>query len=139
MRLFLDTSAFVKRYVDEPGSDRVLELTAAADELGLSVIVVPESISTLTRLLREQRLSRADYDALKMAILTDVDGVDLCDMTPSIVKNSITCLEHSPLRALDAIHLGSALAYRPDLFVTADRRQLIAAEKQGLDVEDVGS
>ena len=139
MRLFLDTSAFIKRYVDEPGSDRVLELTAAANELGLSVMIVPESIATLSRLLREQRLSRVDYDALKKTILSDVDEVDLCDVTPSIVKYSITCLEHSPLRALDAIHLGSALAYRPDLFVSADRRQLLAAEHEGLHVEDVGS
>ena len=28
MRLFLDTSVFIKRYVDEFGSDRVLALTA---------------------------------------------------------------------------------------------------------------
>lgn len=139
MKLFFDTSAFIKRYVDEPGSDRVLNLTSQAEELGLSVLFLPESISTLRRLLRENQLSEGDYRALKDAILTDLDDADLCDITPSILEHAIVCLEHSPLRALDAIHIGSALVYQPDLFISADRRQTNAAAKEGLRVEDLSS
>lgn len=139
MRLFLDTSAFIKRYVEEPGSKRVLELTTSADELGLSILILPESVSTLSRLLRENRLIEADYDSLKMAILADVTDADLCDLTQTVMKYTISCLERSPLRALDAIHVGSACAYRPDLFVSADRRQILAAEREGLHVEDLSN
>ncbi|MCP4410445.1 MAG: type II toxin-antitoxin system VapC family toxin [Gammaproteobacteria bacterium] len=137
MRLFFDTSAFIKRYVDEPGSERVLDLTSKAEELGLSVLVLPESISTLRRLLRENQLAEVDYRALKEAILIDLNDADLCDMTPSVLEHAITCLERSPLRALDAVHIGSALVYQPDLFISADRRQIIAAEREGLRVEDL--
>ena len=139
MRLFFDTSAFIKRYVDEPGSERVLDLTSRAEELGLSVIILPESISTLTRLLRENRITVADYRALKELLLIDLEAADLCELTSSVLEYTISCLEHSPLRAMDAIHVGSALVYRPDLFISADRRQLEAAERVGLSVEDLSS
>jgi predicted nucleic acid-binding protein len=57
MRVFFDTSAFVKRYVDEPGSDCVQELCSRADQIALSVVCFPEMISTLNRLVRERKVS----------------------------------------------------------------------------------
>ena len=139
MKLFFDTSAFIKRYVDEPGSERVLDLTSRAEEVGLSIVILPESISTLTRLLRENRMTDTDYRALKEAILIDLEVADLCELTSSVLESTISCLENSPLRAMDAIHVGSALVYKPDLFISADRRQLEAAKRAGLDVDDLSS
>ena len=54
MKLFLDTSAFAKRYVAEPGSEKVMALCQEADALFVSVICLPELISTLCRLVREK-------------------------------------------------------------------------------------
>lgn len=139
MRLFFDTSAFIKRYVDEPGSERVLDLTSRAEELGLSIVILPESISTLTRLLRENRMTEKDYRALKEVLLIDLEAADLCELTSSVLEYTVSCLKHSPIRAMDAIHVGSALVYRPDLFISADRRQLEAAERAGLSVENANS
>lgn len=135
MRLFLDTSVFIKRYVEEPGSDRVRELMAQADALGLCVLVLPEAVSTLQRLVREGRLSANDYDAMKGAMGADLDGADICDLTPAALEHTITCLERQALRALDAIHIGCARVYRPDLFVSADRRQCQAARGENLPIE----
>ena len=137
MKLFFDTSAFIKRYVDEPGSERVAELISLADELGLSALVLPESVSTLRRLVRENRIAEADYRFLKEAILTDLADADICDLTPTVMEHTVRSLERNPLRALDAVHVGSACAYRPDLFVSADARQVRAAEREGLHVEDL--
>lgn len=135
MRLFFDTSAFVKRYVGEPDSSRVLELCARADTIGLSIILLPELISTLRRLVRGGRLPEADYGHLKAAALRDLRDADLCDPTPTVLERTVGCLERNLLRAMDAIHVGSALVYRPDLFVSADHRQLEAARQEGLAVE----
>jgi hypothetical protein len=41
------------------------------------------------------------------------------------------------VHALDAIQLGCALAYAPDLFVSSDRRQIKAARSEGLTVIEV--
>ncbi len=63
----------------------------------------------------------------------------MCDLTPAVLEHTLKCLEYNPMRARDAIHVGSALVYRPDLFVSADQRQLRAAKKEGLRIEDLSS
>jgi predicted nucleic acid-binding protein len=137
MRVFFDTSALTKRYVEEEGSEQVRTLCAAADALGVSVLVVPELISTLCRLVREGRLSSGDYRSLKSAVQTDLSDADLCDLSQDAFEQALRCLELHPLRALDALHVGSALVYQPDLFVSADRRQAEAADREGLAVMDL--
>ena len=44
-----------------------------------------------------------------------------------------------PLRSMNALHVGSALAMRVDLFVTADRRQALVARGMGMPVELIES
>lgn len=137
MRLFFDTSALAKRYVEEVGSEQVRILCAQADSLGVSILVVPELTSTLCRLVREGRLSPESYGSLKAALLADLADADLCDLTQETFEQTLRCLERHPLRALDALHVGSALVYQPDLFVSADRRQVKAAGREGLGVVDL--
>jgi len=137
MRVFFDTSALAKRYVEEEGSEAVRTLCAEADALGVSVLVVPELISTLCRLVREGRLSSEDYRSLKFAVKADLSDADLCDLSQEVYRQALRCLELYPLRTLDALHVGSALAYHPDLFVSADHRQADAAGREGLAVLDL--
>lgn len=137
MRVFFDTSALAKRYVEEKGSAQVHEICAEAQSLGVSVLVLPELISTLCRLVREGRLASEDYGRLKATLHTDFSDVDLCDLSQAAFDRSLLCLERYPLRALDALHVGSALAYEPDLFVSADHRQIEAAGQEGLAVVDL--
>ncbi len=137
MRVFFDTSALTKRYVEEVGSEQVRALCAEADALGVSVLVVPELISTLCRLVREGRLSLEDYQSFKSALQIDLADADLCDLSQTAFEQTVRCLENHPLRALDALHVGSALVYQPDLFVSADRRQAKAAGHEGLAVVDL--
>jgi uncharacterized protein len=137
MRIFFDTSALTKRYVEEEGSEQVRVLCATAEALGVSVLVVPELISTLCRLVREGRLSTEDYRSLKSAVQADLSDADLCDLSQDAFEQAIRCLELHSLRALDALHVGSALVYQPDLFVSADRRQAEAADREGLAVVDL--
>ena len=137
MKVFFDTSALTKRYVEEEGSEKVRALCSEADALGVSVLVVPELISTLCRLVRESQLSPEDYRSLKSAVKADLSDADLCDLSQDTFEHALRCLECHPLRTLDALHIGSALVYRPDLFVSADRRQSEAAELEGLAVVDL--
>ena len=44
-------------------------------------------------------------------------------------------MEVSRLRAMDALHIGTAKAAYVDLFVTADKRQAAAAQAVGLKTE----
>jgi len=137
MRAFFDTSAFVKRYIEEPGSESVMEICREVEHLVLSLICLPEMISTLNRLVRQGKLSGEQYQQIKDLILNDFEDVEVCDITTEVIKQTILCLEKNPLRAMDALHLGCALVVRPDLFVSSDRRQIEAARSEGLRAAEI--
>lgn len=137
MKVFLDTSAFAKRYVAEQGSDKVLAMCQQADSLVVSVICLPELVSTLSRLVREKKLAKAAYLQLKRDAMADLADADVCQITSEVLASVVSLLELHPLRAMDALHVACALACKPDVFVSADHRQLSAARKAGLKIVDV--
>ena len=137
MLVFFDSSAFAKRYVQEAGSDEVLSWCERASEIGLSGIALPEIVSAFCRLSREKRISRKQYHALKVSLLEDVRDVAICALSPEVIRHSIIALEKNTLRGMDAIHIGSALALRAEMFVSADQRQCHAARLAGLKVAKV--
>ena len=134
MKIFFDTSSLVKRYIEEPESDKVLEICQEADELVISIICPAEMIATLSRLVREKALSRKDYNQVKSLIFSEIEDMEVVPVQPEVVRFSILALERSTLRAMDAIHIGSALVAEPELFVSSDKRQLAAAKKAGLKI-----
>ncbi len=136
MKLFLDTSAFAKRYVEEPGSTKLLALCQQADALVVSVICLPELISTLSRLVRETKLTKAQYRKLKNLVMADLADVAVCQLDADVLATTTTLLEAYSLRAMDALHIACAMACAPDKFISADQRQLAAARKAGLNVVD---
>lgn len=137
MRVFFDTSAFVKRYVSEAGTDIVLEWCDKATEIILSGIALPEIISAFCRLHREGKITDTQYRQLKSLLLADIEDVAICDLTPAVLGLAISSLEKNVLRGMDAIHIGSAIALKADIFISADQRQLDAAARMGLRIESV--
>ena len=134
---FLDTSAFAKRYVTERNSETVLELCARADDLVVSVMCMPELIAVLSRLVREKKLSRSDYGRIKRTAVAEMMDIDICQITSGVLDSAVALLERHALRTLDVVHVACAMAVAPDIFVSADRRQLLAAEKSGLKTLDL--
>ena len=132
MRVFFDSSAYVKRYVNETGTDAVLHWCDQATEIILSGIALPELISSFCRLQREGRITETQYRQLKSLLLADIEDAAIGDLTPVVIAHAIASLEGNVLRGMDAIHIGSALALKADLFVSSDRRQLDAAARSGL-------
>lgn len=134
MRVYFDSSALAKRYIDEAGTAEVLAWCDLATELAFSVIAVPELASAFRRLLREGRLNEAQYMQLKGDLMADIADAIICDTTPQVVQKAIVALEAFPLRAMDAIHVGAALTCDAVAFVSADVRQCAAARHFGLQV-----
>ena len=137
MKVFLDTSAFAKRNVAEKGADKVMALCLKADSLVVSVVCLPELISTLSRPVREKKFTRTEYQKLKGEAMADLADVDICQIIADVLVSVVSLLESYPLRAMDAVHVACALAIKPDVFVSADHRQLSAARKAGLKTVDV--
>lgn len=138
MKLAVDSSALAKRYVQEVGSGKIDRLLQHASELALCIILVPEIISALNRRLRERVLPFKGYRKAKKQLLDDVRDATILQVTPAVVSRSVKLLESNVLRAMDALHVACALEWQADLFVTSDRRQLVAAMNTGLRTEYIG-
>ncbi len=132
MKTFFDSSAFAKRYVEEPGSQAVDLLCQNTTEVALSVLCVPEIISALIRRVREGLLTHREYAAAKEYLSQDIRDATIVNLVPQVVSTCTKILEASPIRPADALHVACALEWETELFVSADKRQISAAKKAGL-------
>jgi uncharacterized protein len=134
MRVFLDSSGLAKRYIRESGSEAVERVLAEAAEAAVSVIGPPEIVSALCRLKRQKLLTEGQYGGAKNALFADIEDMPIVNLTLPVLRTAIGLLEEHSLRTMDALHVACALEWQADLFVSADRRQLEAAEASGLHV-----
>lgn len=147
---FLDSSAVVKRYVDEPGSLWIRSLfTSSLDHMILIAQITPvEASSAVIRRVREGTVDRLVVQELKQAFLIQLKRqYRLVSLTPQIISQAQDLLEKYPLRAYDAVQLASATTANdrlvageiaPLVFVSADKRLLQTATAEGLVIEGPG-
>jgi hypothetical protein len=120
MRLFIDSSSLTKRYLEEKGSDKLARRLEMVTDLGISDIVVPEIISALQRRVRENSLSSNGYQTIKSFLLEDIRDATVLLLTPSVMAKSIKLLENNVLRAMDSLHIASALEWNAEVFLTLE-------------------
>lgn len=134
MILFFDTSALIKRYISERGSDKVDELFDRATQIFVSAITKTESHSTLRRLRSENYLSRKEYNAIKTNIEEDFQYFVVIPFIYEIESSAITLIEQHQLKSLDSIQLSTALYCKSiiDHLVAADTRLLKSAKAEKL-------
>ena len=127
--IFLDTSALVKRYVAEPGSETVLrhmdqDLDWAASALG----------RTEARVTLCHRGPEGDIGSpVQQRLVRDWDRFVVVPMDPECLAlaEDIGCRQR--VRTLDAIHLAAAVRLRREAaFLSFDRQQREAAAALGL-------
>ena len=134
-RLMFDASALTKRYASEAGRNRVLALFASASELLVAAHCKTELASALLRRRREGSLPIAEFDRAWDAAQSDVADMTLVALDARVERFAFAAMEQGPLRGMDALHIGSAMAARVDLFVTADKRQAQVARTMGVPTE----
>ncbi len=135
MRVLFDPSALFKRYNRESGRDQVLAVGDRASEVMVAAHCKSEIASALNRNRHDGLLNGNDYGDIMRAIQSDFADFTLVALNAQVEAHAISAMEISRLRAMDALHIGSAQAARVDLFVTADRRQALAAQAVGLKTE----
>jgi len=120
--VYLDASALTKLIIEEPET-AVLQDAVRGHGLLSSRVAVVEVTKAVTRY---------DPDAAPIAFFTRVTFVEL----DADLATAAGATGGPSLRALDAIHVVSALILRAEIesFITYDARQAEAARAAGLDV-----
>jgi predicted nucleic acid-binding protein len=139
---YFDTSALIKRYVDEPGRREVLRLLRRYDCVTSAVLPV-EIRSALRRRASEGSLDATRVPEILKRVAADRAYWTLVAVTSEVLAAAETLTAAYPLRALDAIHVASAQLFSTRLmsaeliFVSADGRQTEAAKASGMAVRQL--
>ncbi|MEO7429013.1 MAG: type II toxin-antitoxin system VapC family toxin [Acidimicrobiales bacterium] len=130
MTLYADTSALLKRYIDEPDSERAVELLGSDQVLVTGRHTVVEVRRNLARLITGTALTEA-----RAAFAADLSAVSIIELDASTCELAATIAEQMGVRTLDALHLGAARRLGTMVtFLTFDVRQAQAARSLGLAV-----
>jgi predicted nucleic acid-binding protein len=153
---FLDSSAFVKLYANEPGSMRVRDMVRSAiaqppsAQILMSELTLPEAASALTLSAQAPDAARRGLSRLALrgaleALRRDFEvkwQFTMIDVSQVTVRAAALAHTHR-LKGADAVHLASALDARSALpaesefyFVGCDHRLNAAASAEGLAVID---
>lgn len=134
--IYVDTSALVKRYLQEPGSDAFDTFFLTQAPLCISRLTVIELRCALARRRRAKQVSRDLETQVQEAFRLDMQDGAL--VVASFNDDDLTQAYHLmdevgaiPLRTLDALHLAVARHVGATDFATADKNQANAARKLG--------
>jgi uncharacterized protein len=148
---FLDSSALVKRYVPEQGTNwiRSIATPISGNTIFVAHITQVEIVSAVMRRSRSGsvavRVAQAIRRLMERHASREYVVVTLADV---IVERAKNLLEAHPLRAYDAVQLATSLEVNARLsaaglnslvFISADTRLLAVAGAEGLAIEDPNS
>ena len=135
---YFDTSALMKRYIREPGSEQVRALLRQHQFL-TSARTPVEIVSALCRRRREGDISANTLAALLRRMNSDRARWELVEVNLSVLERSQELLQGATsLRTLDAIQVASLITFQAASairvpLVTADSRQRECAIQAGIE------
>jgi predicted nucleic acid-binding protein len=137
---YIDTSAFLKLFLNEGNSAEVVAAARKPEELWALRLVLTEARITLERARKDGRLTHETFAAITEAVNdfwdTEIQVLDLSEET-HVAAERIAARQPG-LRTLDALHVGAARQMQKDLpqvrveLLACDQRLLAAAAAAGL-------
>jgi len=145
---FFDSSALVKRYVLETGTNWIVSICdpRAGNTIFLARITSVEVVSAVARRRRNKSLSGANAAAVLDDFRFDsANQYFFVDITDTLIDRAMTLADNHALRGYDAVQLAAALILQdqrqslnlPDCqFISADSALNAAAVSEGLQTDD---
>lgn len=127
--LYVETSALLKRYVQEAESDDCQAILNVHPHLITSRITITETLINLRK-----RLSMTEFAIASKLFRSDIIEFDLVEFDAELSSQAIEVADGNNLATLDSIHLASALRIKGQqlAFLTYDKRLANCAKKSGL-------
>ena len=135
MTLYVDSSALLKRYVDEADSAEANAYLRSDPALATTRVTVVEIRRNLARLLSDRPLATA-----RQAFTADLAAFSVVELDATTCEAAATISEVTGVRTLDALHLATLVFLRsrglsPGL-ATYDQRLAAAAISEGFVLAD---
>ncbi len=149
MLYYFDSSAAIKRYAPERGSEWIKFIVepTKGNTIYLGQVGVVEIAAALSRKVRTGELGQEDYEAALWLFLVDVRNEEyiIAPLSDQVTELAVDLTRRHPLRGYDAVHLATAIVLntalvgaelQPLIFVSADEALCKAARGEGLSADD---
>ena len=138
--LYLDTSALVKLYAAEQGSDDVRRAIVEASMVATATVAYVEARAAFARKFRLGEIAEAVLRRTKRDLDADWSRLTRVDVSEQLVQRAAELAERHELRAYDALHLAAAhllqaTGPQPVRFKCFDHRLNRAAAASGMVVD----
>ena len=132
MRVAIDTSVLVKRYVAIQGGAAVQLTFDEATSVHIAHHCRVEMHSAFNRMRQTLQITPTVYRAAVADFEKELVHFEVSPWTAEIYARAIALLAGSNLHAMDALHVAAALAIDAERFVTSDERQWQAAKRANI-------
>lgn len=137
--IYFDSSALVKRYLREAGTESVNAILLSEKTIATSKLAYPEILSAFMRKHRAGELAQKPLRSVIDQFESDWKHFFVIEFHDDLFPAIKALIEEYPLKGADTVHLSSALwlkhIAREDLkFVASDLNLLKAAESENLHV-----
>ena len=139
--VYADTSALVKFYYPEQGSDSVEEVLLGADRVYISQLTIVEMASALMQKIRTGDLTKRAETMIWTAFQDDIDAgnVELVQLQDRhYLKAADIIREYGKshgIKTLDALHLSIAHGLQSASFLCADKALVRIAAAMGIKLQ----
>jgi predicted nucleic acid-binding protein len=141
---FFDSSALIKRYHTEIGTERIDEILEQQDsEFIISSLALSEVTSALNRKKNEGKINPDLFKDILIEFYREVlEKFTVISLDDSLLSRSIELILNRNLRTLDSLQLSVALSVfdllyeMKFIFVCSDKKLLNAAKQEGLEILD---
>jgi len=139
-RVYIDSSALAKWYLNEKNSDIFVEYLSEVPTALISQLTITEIRSLLARRRRMREINEGLENEIFTTFQMDIDQAHLMVLPFDIghftqATHFISLLKDIPLRTLDALHLAIAKYHHVQILATADQTMAAAAEQLELEVK----
>ncbi|WP_263355635.1 type II toxin-antitoxin system VapC family toxin [Acidicapsa ligni] len=135
---FLDSTAFMKLFVQEAGTDAIIRLMEATEDNRklISAGTPLEVYAALKRRERAGQISPSDGESARGILRLEAARMVQQPLNPAVLEAARQLLDRRELRSVEALQLGAAVVAREMfqgmevVFVSSDARLLEAAKSE---------
>ncbi len=141
-KLYLDSSAIVKRYIAEKGSESVAEIYQKSDTKEISICFsmwnIGEAIGVIDQYQRRGWITEDQFTSAVGGLagetlrLMRIEALELLPINSSGLSDAWDLIRRHHIYQGDAIQIVSCAASKADKLVSADKMLLEIAEKEGI-------
>jgi uncharacterized protein len=145
LKIYLDSSAIVKRYVLEEGTEKIqetyLDAFSGTVSLHFSVWNIGEVLGVLDTYHRRKWIASEDYSAARDSLLAETKRLiklGIAKVVPvrsKLLAQSWLLVEKHHIYQTDALQIASAKNIGVDQLLSGDRRLVDASKKEGINAD----